>query len=111
MFRLTIRVVKAFRKTFPTKTSSNLSDVLEQERKRLQHSVLHVQLGHAVLVHQGGKDGERGARLGDDRYGDGGAHAVLPLLHLQVVEQRCQDVVGPDGLGDVTESVDGRSPD
>jgi len=29
----------------------------------------------------------------------GGAHAVLALLHLEVVEQRGQHVLRPDGLG------------
>ena len=31
---------------------SHLSNVLEQTRQRFQHAVLHVALGHAVLIHE-----------------------------------------------------------
>jgi hypothetical protein len=64
----------------------HLANVLEQERQRLEHAVLHVELGHAVLVHERGQHGERLTRLCDDGDGDGGAHSVLTLLHLQVVQ-------------------------
>lgn len=33
---------------------AHLADVLEHERQRLEHAVLHVQLGHAILVHETG---------------------------------------------------------
>mmetsp|Transcript_9557 Transcript_9557/g.28759 ORF Transcript_9557/g.28759 Transcript_9557/m.28759 type:complete len:603 (-) Transcript_9557:2583-4391(-) len=89
----------------------HLPDVLEQEAQRLQHPVLHIKLRHLVLVHEGGQHGEGGTSLGDNGDGDGGAHAVLPLLHLQVVQQRHQHVLRPDGLSDVPERVHRRSPD
>ena len=65
---------------------AHLADVLEHERERLEHAVLHVELGHAVLVHETGQDGEGRARLGHDGDRDRGAHAVLTLLDLEVIE-------------------------
>ena len=76
---------------------AHLPDVLKQEGERLEDTVLHVQLGHAVLVHERRQHGEGRAGLGDDGDGHGGAHAVLALLHLQVVEQGGEDVVGAVG--------------
>eukprot|EP00962_Isochrysis_galbana_P056214 scaffold28112_cov112-Isochrysis_galbana.AAC.2 len=89
----------------------HLANVLEQKGERLEHAVLHVELRDAVLVEQTGQHGEGRARLGHDGDGDGGADAVLPLLHLEVVEQRGQHVLRADGLGNVPKRVDGRPPD
>lgn len=60
----------------------------------LEDAVLYVELGHAVLVQQRRQHGERRARLCHDRDRDCGAHAVLALLDLEVVEQRNEDVLG-----------------
>ncbi|RUP50239.1 hypothetical protein BC936DRAFT_139883 [Jimgerdemannia flammicorona] len=65
---------------------AHLTDILEDERHRLEHAVLYVELWHAVLVHEGRQDGEGGAGLGYDGDGNGCAHAVLALLYLEVVE-------------------------
>jgi len=46
-----------------------------------------------VLVHERGQHGEGRAGLRHDCDGHGGAHAVLALLHLQVVQQRHQHVL------------------
>ena len=76
---------------------AHLSDVLEQEGKGLQHAVLNVELWHPVLVHERRQDRERRAGLSDDGNGHGRADSVLTLLHLQVVEQGGEDVVGAEG--------------
>mmetsp|Transcript_30967 Transcript_30967/g.55423 ORF Transcript_30967/g.55423 Transcript_30967/m.55423 type:complete len:657 (+) Transcript_30967:141-2111(+) len=89
----------------------HLADVLEQKAQRLEHPVLHVELRHPVLVHERGQDGEGRAGLRDDGDGDGGAHSVLPLLHLEVVQQRHQHILRPDRLGDVPKRVHRRSAD
>lgn len=89
----------------------HFANVLEEEGERLEHAVLDVELGDAVLVHERGEHGEGGAGLGDDADGDGGADAGLPLLHAQVVEQRGQHVLGADGLGDEAEGVVGGAAD
>lgn len=75
---------------------AHLSDVFEQEGEGLEHAVLHIQLGHAVFIHERGQHGERRAGLCHDGDGHGGADSVLALLDLQVVEQSGQDVVGAD---------------
>ena len=67
--------------------------------------------GHLILIHEGRQNGEGRAGLSHDRNGHGGAHAVLPLLDLEVIQQRDQHILGPDGLGNVAERVDGGSPD
>ena len=72
---------------------SHLSDVLKEERKRLQNSILHVQLRDTVLVHQGWNHGEWGARLCDDRYGNGCADTILPLLYFEVVKESRQYIL------------------
>mmetsp|Transcript_85338 Transcript_85338/g.241568 ORF Transcript_85338/g.241568 Transcript_85338/m.241568 type:complete len:278 (+) Transcript_85338:126-959(+) len=90
---------------------AHLADVLEHEAQALEDTVLHVQLRHAVLVHQRGQHRERAARLGDDGDGHRGADAQLALLDLQVVQQGAEHVVGSDGLGDVAEGVHGGSAD
>ena len=66
---------------------------------------------HLVLVHERGQHGEGGAGLSHNGNGDGRAHAVLALLHLQVIQQGDQDVLRPDRLGNVAEGVDGRAAD
>mmetsp|Transcript_9934 Transcript_9934/g.17038 ORF Transcript_9934/g.17038 Transcript_9934/m.17038 type:complete len:221 (-) Transcript_9934:402-1064(-) len=90
---------------------AHLADVLEEEGQRLEHAVLHVELRHAVLVHERGEHGEGRARLRHDGDGHRCAHAVLPLLHLQVVQQRRQHVLRADSLGDIAEGVDGGTAD
>ena len=62
---------------------AHLADVLEEEGERLEDAVLHVELGHAVLVHEAGQHGEGRARLGHDGDGHRRAHAVLSLLDLR----------------------------
>mmetsp|Transcript_11483 Transcript_11483/g.22235 ORF Transcript_11483/g.22235 Transcript_11483/m.22235 type:complete len:601 (-) Transcript_11483:2097-3899(-) len=91
--------------------ATHLANVLEEEGERLEDAVLDVELGDAVLVEQSGEHSEGRARLGDDGDGDGGADAVLPLLHLEVVQQRSEHVLRPDGLGDVAEGVDSGAAD
>ena len=68
-------------------------DILEHKAEGFENAVLDVQLGHAVLVHQGGKNREGRTRLRHDGDGYRRTHSVLPLLHLQVVQQRRQHVV------------------
>lgn len=65
---------------------AHLPDVLKQEGQGLEHAVLHVELRHAVLVHESGEHGERRTGLSHDGDGHGGTHSVLTLLNLQVVE-------------------------
>jgi hypothetical protein len=55
-----------------------------------------VRFAYPVLVHEAGEDSEGGAGLGHNGDGDGGAHSVLPLLHLQVVQQGRQHIVGTE---------------
>ena len=90
---------------------AHLADVLEQEAQRLENTVLHVELGHAVLVHQAGQDGEWGTSFGNNCDGDCRADPVLSFLHFEVVQKSGEHVVGSDGLGDVTKCVDGGSSD
>lgn len=47
----------------------------------LQNTVLHVQLGHLVFVHQGGQHGEGQAGLGDDGCRQGGWQAMGKKKH------------------------------
>mmetsp|Transcript_45842 Transcript_45842/g.81937 ORF Transcript_45842/g.81937 Transcript_45842/m.81937 type:complete len:859 (-) Transcript_45842:1570-4146(-) len=84
---------------------AHLTNVLEQEGHGLEDPILDVELGHTVLVHEGGDDGEGGARFGHNGNGDGGAHAVLTLLHLQVVQQGGQHVGRANGLRNVAKGV------
>mmetsp|Transcript_12152 Transcript_12152/g.34729 ORF Transcript_12152/g.34729 Transcript_12152/m.34729 type:complete len:264 (+) Transcript_12152:353-1144(+) len=90
---------------------AHLTDVLEHEAQALEHAVLHVELGDSVLVHERGQHGERAASLRDNGDGHRCTYTELPLLHLQVIEQRAQHIVGADGLGDVAEGVHSCSPD
>mmetsp|Transcript_11357 Transcript_11357/g.20623 ORF Transcript_11357/g.20623 Transcript_11357/m.20623 type:complete len:664 (+) Transcript_11357:201-2192(+) len=87
---------------------AHFSDVLAHEAHRLQHSVLDVELGDPVLIHDGGQDGEGPAALRDDSDGDRRADSVLPVLDLQVVDESVQNILGSDGLGDVPEGADAR---
>mmetsp|Transcript_47908 Transcript_47908/g.101821 ORF Transcript_47908/g.101821 Transcript_47908/m.101821 type:complete len:232 (-) Transcript_47908:2403-3098(-) len=90
---------------------AHLTDVLEHEAQRLEDAVLDVELRDAVLIHERRQDREGSARLGHDRHRHGRAHPHLPILHLEVVEQRVEHVLGPDGLGDVTEGGHSRAAD
>ncbi|KAG5458896.1 MAG: hypothetical protein BJ554DRAFT_793 [Olpidium bornovanus] len=125
---------------------AHLADILKQETQALQHAVLHVQLRHAVLVHQRGQDREWRASLGNDGDGNSGTHTdfknekrvrlssktsatiltascvwqqrsaalntpILPFLNFQVVQQRSQDVLRANGLGNVPEGVYSGSSD
>lgn len=87
---------------------AHLANVLEHEAERLEHTVLNVELGHSILVHEARQDGEGRTSLGNNGDSHRSAHAVLALLHLQVVEQRGQHVMWTDGLGYIAEGVDGR---
>mmetsp|Transcript_86974 Transcript_86974/g.243811 ORF Transcript_86974/g.243811 Transcript_86974/m.243811 type:complete len:418 (+) Transcript_86974:455-1708(+) len=86
-------------------------DVLKHETQAFEHAVLHVQFGHAVLIHEGGKHSERATRLSNDRNSHHGADTQLTFLNLQVVEQCAQHVVRTDRLRYVAEGVHGGSPD
>eukprot|EP00053_Salpingoeca_punica_P017422 m.167819 g.167819 ORF g.167819 m.167819 type:complete len:1096 (+) comp17202_c1_seq2:150-3437(+) len=90
---------------------AHLADVFEHEGERLEHAVLHVELRHAVLVHERRQNSEGRARLGHNGNGDGGADTVLPLLHLEVVQQRGKHILRADRLGNVAKGVDGRAAD
>mmetsp|Transcript_67790 Transcript_67790/g.141343 ORF Transcript_67790/g.141343 Transcript_67790/m.141343 type:complete len:562 (-) Transcript_67790:1430-3115(-) len=90
---------------------AHLADVLEEEGQRLEHAVLHVELRQAVLVEKGREHGKRAARLRHNRNRHRGAHAVLSLLHLEVVEEHGQHVLRADGFRNVAEGVDGRAAD
>lgn len=74
---------------------AHLSNILKEEAERLEHSVLHVEFWYSVLVHERWQDSEGRAGLCDDSNGYRRAHAVLSLLHLQVVQQSSQHVVRP----------------
>ena len=90
---------------------AHLADVLEHEAQGLEDSVLHIRVWDLVLVHDARNHSEGRARLRDDGDGHGGAHPVLPVLDLEVVQKGCQHVAWADGLGDVTKSVHSRPPD
>mmetsp|Transcript_24317 Transcript_24317/g.61665 ORF Transcript_24317/g.61665 Transcript_24317/m.61665 type:complete len:665 (+) Transcript_24317:276-2270(+) len=86
---------------------AHLADVLEHEAQTLKHAILHVQLGHPVLVHQRRQHGERTARLRHDGDSHRGTDTQLTLLHLQVVEQRAEHIVRADCLRNVAEGIHG----
>jgi hypothetical protein len=65
---------------------AHLSYVLKHERKRLEHTILDVHVRGSVLVHKSGQNGEGTAGLSYDGDSDSGAHAVLALLDLEIVE-------------------------
>mmetsp|Transcript_21899 Transcript_21899/g.37842 ORF Transcript_21899/g.37842 Transcript_21899/m.37842 type:complete len:241 (-) Transcript_21899:503-1225(-) len=90
---------------------AHFADVFEHETQGLQHTVLHVQVGNPVLVHQGGQHRERRACLSHNGDGDGRADAHLALLYLQVVEQRVQHILRTNGLGDVAKGIHRSSAD
>mmetsp|Transcript_146 Transcript_146/g.351 ORF Transcript_146/g.351 Transcript_146/m.351 type:complete len:636 (+) Transcript_146:233-2140(+) len=90
---------------------AHLPDVLKHERERLEHAVLHVELGRAVLVHERRQHSERCARLCHDRDRDRRTHAVLALLHLEVVEKRDEHVLRANRLCNVAKRVDCRAAD
>mmetsp|Transcript_40604 Transcript_40604/g.62474 ORF Transcript_40604/g.62474 Transcript_40604/m.62474 type:complete len:214 (-) Transcript_40604:895-1536(-) len=89
---------------------AHLADVLEQEGQRLEHAVLDVELGEAVLVEEGGEDGEGAAGLSHDGDRNGRAHPVLPLLHLEVIQQHGQHILRPNRFRNVPERVHRRPP-
>lgn len=66
---------------------------------------------HPVLVHEGWQDGEGRASLCHNGDGNGCADTVLPLLYLEVVEERDQDILGADCFGDVAKCIDSGAPD
>ena len=72
---------------------AHLADILEHKGQRFEDAILYVQLRYSVLVHETGQHCERGARLGNDCYGNRGADSVLSFLDLQVVEKCCEYVV------------------
>mmetsp|Transcript_22144 Transcript_22144/g.59274 ORF Transcript_22144/g.59274 Transcript_22144/m.59274 type:complete len:407 (+) Transcript_22144:133-1353(+) len=90
---------------------AHLADVLEHEAQALEDTVLHVQLRHAVLVHQRGQYREGATRLGNDGDGHCGADAQLTLLNLEIVQQGAEHIVRSNGLGDVPKCVHGGSTD
>jgi hypothetical protein len=61
----------------------HLSNILEQETQRFEYSVLYVQLGYTVFIHEGGQYGEWRTGLGYDSDGHRGTHTVLTLLDLR----------------------------
>mmetsp|Transcript_29025 Transcript_29025/g.67289 ORF Transcript_29025/g.67289 Transcript_29025/m.67289 type:complete len:780 (-) Transcript_29025:1289-3628(-) len=90
---------------------AHLTNILEQKRQRLEHTVLHVELWDSVLVEQGRQDSERATGLSDNSNSDSGAHAILSLLHLEIVEEHRKHILGTNGLGNVTKSVHCRAAD
>lgn len=87
----------------------HLADVLKNERERLENAILNVEFLNSVLVHERRQNVERPAGFSNDSDGDSRAHSQLPLLHLQVIEQRDKDVLRTDSLRDVPKRVDCRS--
>ena len=65
---------------------THLTNVLEQKWERFQHTVLHIQFGHAIFVHESGKYCERRTRLRYDGNGHGSADTILSLLYFQIVQ-------------------------
>ena len=65
------------------------TDILEEETKTLENTILYIEFRDTVLVHEGGQDREGGTSLRYYRYCYRGTHSVLSLLYLEVVEENC----------------------
>ena len=74
---------------------SHLPNVFKEKGERLEDAILDVQLRHTILIHEGGEDGKGGAGFSHNGNGDRGTHSHLSLLHLEVVQERCQYVLWP----------------
>jgi hypothetical protein len=55
--------------------------------QRLENTILHIELGHPVLIHKSRKNSEGSAGLSNNGDGNGGTDTVLTLLNLQVVKK------------------------
>mmetsp|Transcript_9643 Transcript_9643/g.20346 ORF Transcript_9643/g.20346 Transcript_9643/m.20346 type:complete len:241 (-) Transcript_9643:31-753(-) len=87
-----------------------LTNILEKERQCLQYASLHVELRHAVLVHQCWENSVGRARVGDDCDGDRRAHALGALLHFQVIKQGSKHIRSADGLCEMPKSGNSSAP-
>ena len=74
---------------------SHLPNVFKEKGERLEDTILDVQLRHTILIHEGGEDSKRGAGFSNNGNGNCGAHSHLSLLHLEVVQERCQYILWP----------------
>ena len=82
---------------------AHVTNVLEHEAQGLQHTILDVELRDTVFVHKGRQDSERTTSLRNDGNSDGCTDTHLPILNLEVVEQRVEDVLWTDSSGNVAE--------
>ena len=73
---------------------AHLSNVLKQERKRLEDTILNIELRYSVLIHEGWQHGEGRTGLRNNGNSDSGAHPVLTLLYLKIVQQSSQYILG-----------------
>lgn len=64
-----------------------------QHMTYLEDTILHIELRHAVLVHERRQHCVGCARLSHNCNGHRRADAILSLLHLQVVEKRGEHVL------------------
>jgi len=67
---------------------AHFTDVFEQERKRFEDTILHVEFWNSVLVHESRKHRERSAGFGHDGNSDGGTNSVLSFLDLVCFEEQ-----------------------
>ena len=75
---------------------AHLSNVFKHEGEGFEHAILDIQLWHTVLIHQGWQHGERRTCLCHNGDSHCCAHTILTLLHLQVVQQCGQNIVGTE---------------
>mmetsp|Transcript_34471 Transcript_34471/g.51075 ORF Transcript_34471/g.51075 Transcript_34471/m.51075 type:complete len:339 (+) Transcript_34471:347-1363(+) len=85
---------------------AHFANIFEHEAQTLQDTILHVQLGYSVLVHESRQHREGTTGLSDDGDGYSGADTKLSLLNFEVVQQGAEHIVRTDGLRDVAKGVD-----
>src|SRR6266480_4017349 len=85
----------------------HLSNVLKEEGHGLDHTVLNIQFGNSIFVHQCRQNGEWCTSLGDDTNCNCCADSALTFLDTQIVQESCQNIAWTDSFGNVTEGVVG----
>ncbi len=71
----------------------HLTNILKEEGKGLEDTILDIQLRNSILIHKGREDCEWGTSLGNNSYSHSCADSVLSLLNLEVIQQRGQYIV------------------
>lgn len=77
----------------------HLADVFEEEGEGFEDTVLDVEFGDAVLVHQSRQNGEGRTSFSHNTDGDGCTDTRLALLDPQVVEESREDILWTNSFG------------